>query len=78
MNATPFQIRLDLLKMSKEMLEQEYHATRESVMTDFQIRAGYAASENCPPPAQPELPKFPSEDEVIAKAKKLKEFVDGK
>ena len=30
-NMTPFEIRLELLKMAKEMLEQDYYGKRELI-----------------------------------------------
>jgi hypothetical protein len=52
-NMSPFEIRLELLKMAKEMLEQEFFVKFEHDKTTA----------------------FPSEAEVIAKAKTLNDFV---
>lgn len=52
-NKTPFEIRLELLKMAKEMLEQEFFAKHEHDKTLA----------------------FPTDAEVIAKAKALNDFV---
>ena len=34
-----YQLRLELLKMAKEMLEQDWHAQREAVMQDYHTKA---------------------------------------
>ena len=36
-NMTPFEIRLELLKMAKEMLTEDYYGKREQVSNDWQI-----------------------------------------
>ena len=78
MSTTPFEIRLELLKMSKDLLEHDYFAQKELAITDWQSRAGAAMANNDELPAKPELPLMPSEEAIIEKATKLKAFVDGK
>ena len=77
-----YTIRLDLLKMAKEMLEQDWHAQRDAVMTDYNTRVGFAHAmaessgfQNTNLPATPTFKPFPTEAEIIAKAKALNEFV---
>jgi hypothetical protein len=70
-----YTIRLELLKMSKEMLEQDWHAHREAVMTDYHTKA--SKDENVVPPA-PTFKPFPTEEEIIKKAKVLNEFINTK
>ena len=38
MSLTPFEIRLELLKMSKDMLVEEYYGKREQITNDWQIK----------------------------------------
>jgi len=33
-NMTPFEIRLELLKMAKDMLEEDYRSKREQISND--------------------------------------------
>ena len=66
-NMTPFEIRLELLKMAKDMLEQEYHGKREKLQNEWHVMVDNARHAGMAPPAFPELPTFPSETEVIAK-----------
>ncbi len=70
-----YMIRLELLKMAKEMLEQDWHAQREAVMTDYHTKA--SKDETFIPPA-PTFKAFPTEEEIIKKAKVLNEFINTK
>lgn len=81
-----YMIRLDLLKMAKEMLEQDWHAQRDAVQQHWQqevnliqLRAGSgkAVAILSIPPA-PTLKPFPTEEEIIKKAKVLNEFINTK
>lgn len=75
MNKTPFEIRLDLLKMAKDMLEQDFFAKRDEISSDWHMQVDAANRENKTPPAHPGFPEYPSEVEVIKKARKLNEFI---
>jgi hypothetical protein len=77
-----YTIRLELLKMSKEMLEQDWHAHRESLRSQWeqevnlvQIRAHSIDQPVEAVPAQPVFRPFPTEEEIIKKAKVLNEFI---
>lgn len=74
-NMTPFEIRLDLLKMAKEMLEQEYHTQREKIVTEWQIKVEASKINGNAIPEHPALPPYPSETEIITKAQALNVFV---
>ena len=37
-NMTPFEIRLELLKMAKDMLNDEYYGKREQISNDWQTK----------------------------------------
>ena len=41
-NMTPFEIRLELLKMAKDMLEQEYHGKREKLANEWHVQVDVA------------------------------------
>ena len=72
---TPFEIRLDLLKMSREMLETEYHSGKDKIKDEWQMQVSKAMEDKRPLPVHPELPSFPSETSIIEKAKLLNSFV---
>ena len=77
-----YQLRLELLKMSKEMLEQDWHANREMLTRQWeqevnlvQIRAHAVDQPVESVPTQPTFRPFPTEEQIIKKAKTLNEFV---
>lgn len=72
---TPFEIRLELLKMAKDMLEQDFHATRERTTNDWQVKVESARHSGQVPPDHPGIPPYPSETDIIAKAQTLNGFV---
>lgn len=72
MTINGYEIRLELLKMAKEMLEQDWHAHREVLMTDYHTRVD--KGEGIVPP-MPTFKPFPTEAEVITKARTLNDFV---
>ena len=74
-NMTPFEIRLELLKMAKEMLEQDYYGKRELIGNDWQVKVENARHAGQGPPDHPGFPAYPSEADIIAKAQTLNGFV---
>jgi hypothetical protein len=72
---TPFEIRLELLKMAKEMLEQDYYGQREKVSNEYASKCDFAKLNGQAIPEHPGFPPFPSETEVIKKATELNSFV---
>jgi hypothetical protein len=73
MSTNGYEIRLSLLGMAKELLEQEWHAHRDVMMRDYDTRV---IREEYTTPAIPTLKPFPTETEIIAKAKALNEFIN--
>ena len=74
-NMTPFEIRLELLKMAKEMLEQDYYGQREKVSNEYASKCDFAKINGQTIPEHPGFPAFPSEEQVIVKATTLNNFV---
>ena len=74
-NMTPFEIRLELLKMAKDMLVEEYYGKKEQVTQDWQVRVENARHAGSAPPEHPPLPTYPTEADVVAKATQLNGFV---
>ena len=72
---TPFEIRLELLKMAKEMLEQDYYGGREKVSNEYASKCDFAKLNGQPIPEHPGFLPFPSEEQIIAKAATLNNFV---
>ncbi len=82
MSTHGFEIRLELLKMAKEMLEQDWHAQREATMTEYNNKVSFAHGNaeslgfnEATLPAAPTFKPFPTEEEIIKKAKVLNEFI---
>jgi hypothetical protein len=72
---TPFEIRLELLKMARDMLNDDYFGKREQISNQWAVDCEQAKIKGEEPPKHPGFPQFPSESEVIAKAKTLNDFV---
>jgi len=74
-NMTPFEIRLELLKMAKEMLSDDYYGKREQISNDWSMQCETAKIKGETPPAHPGFPQYPSEVDIITKAQTLNGFV---
>ena len=74
-NMTPFEIRLELLKMAKDMLNDEYYGKREQISNDWQTKVESAKLNGGVIPDHPGFPAIPSENDIIAKAAALNGFV---
>ena len=74
-NMTPFEIRLELLKMAKDMLNDEYYGKREQISNDWHMKVESAKLNGGTIPDHPGFPAIPSELDIIAKAQVLNGFV---
>jgi len=74
-NMTAFEIRLELLKMARDMLSDDYFGKREVISNQWSTDCETAKINGQEPPKHPGYPPFPSEQEVINKAKTLNDFV---
>ena len=74
-NMTPFEIRLELLKMAKDMLTEDYYGKREQVSNDWQVKVESARHAGAQPPEHPGFPAYPTETDIITKAQTLNGFV---
>jgi hypothetical protein len=74
-NLTPFEIRLELLKMAKDMLTEEYYGKREQLSHDWQVKVESAKLNGQVIPDHPALPPYPTENDIIGKAQALNGFV---
>ena len=74
-NMTPFEIRLELLKMAKDMLSEEYHGKREVISNDWATKVESAKLNGGVIPDHPGFPSYPVETDIIAKAQILNGFV---
>jgi hypothetical protein len=74
-NLTPFEIRLELLRMAKELLMENYHSEKERLSNDWNVKVDVAKLNGQPVPEHPAFPTYPSEAEIINKAQTLNGFV---
>ena len=65
---TPFEIRLELLKLSRDILSEANHSEIQRLVNDWDSNR----ETKCQP--HPALPKFTSDD-VIREAEKLNKFI---
>jgi len=79
MSKTPYEIRLELLKLANEILTTPVHSNRESAMQEFHSSRTTFEGEEAPrnPLPFPTLPEFPTTADIVEQAEELKKFVDG-
>jgi hypothetical protein len=77
-NTNGYLIRLEVLKMAKDMLEQDYHSRRETAQRLFEVQVADAIERKVTPPNSMHLPEFPSVDKIKAQARELYDFVTTK
>jgi hypothetical protein len=75
MSMTPYEIRLELLKMAKDMLTDDYHGKRDALQQQWHTQVDAAKIAGTQSPDYPALPAFPTEDEIVKKAEALNQFV---
>ena len=75
MSLTPFEIRLELLKMAKDMVMDDFHTKRNQASEDWQVKVENARHAGIAPPEHPPLPQYPSEADIISRANTLNGFV---
>lgn len=78
MNKTPYEIRLEVLKMAQDAELQKYYDQKERVMEVWRTEVASANLRNAAPPAVPELPEFPTQESVVSKAQFLGEYINRK
>ena len=70
----PFEIRLDLLNLANSILLERYWADRNRIENDWNTQREFCLKEGVPVPDAPFVNDV-DEDEIIALAKKLNDFV---
>lgn len=74
-NLTPFEIRLELLKMAKELLLENYYSEKDRLVNEWNVKTDVAKLNGQAIPDHPSFPPYPSETEIIGKAQTLNGFV---
>ena len=67
-NLTPFEIRLELLKMAKELLMEEYYSAKDRLQQEWHVKVDVAKLNGQSIPEHPAFPSYPSETDIINKA----------
>ena len=75
MTKTPYEIRLELIVIAKDMLMDEYHSKKEYILEQWRNSREDCKSAGFEPIGAPRLPDFPTELEILNKATALNEFV---
>jgi len=77
-----YQIRLELLKLSKEILTENWYNKKESVTRDYETEIRYIDDQNSKSligvakyPAFPSMESYPSEEDIIENAIRMNDFV---
>ena len=73
MSKTPYEIRLELLTLAKEILQAPVYQKRESLSDEYHSKLNDANRGTLP---YPTMPDFPLTADIISKAEELKKFVD--
>lgn len=75
-----YEIRLELLRMAKDLLMEDWHSKRQSIDNVWCQKRDIAMSDECSKHVvdYPEIPLIPSSDEITSLAGKLNEFVSRK
>jgi len=74
METSPFAIRLEVLKMAKELSESKFFTLRDQVQSNWDNTRDSEGKA----PTELVFPDFPSEEEILRKAKELYKFVQEK
>jgi hypothetical protein len=80
MSKTPYEIRLELLKLAKDSLYEPVFQKRQNLMDEFMSKREVFVGVEGPTEEQlalqfPIMPAFPSTDMIIEEAEKLNQFV---
>jgi len=73
MSKTPYEIRLELLTLAKEILQAPIYEKRSQLTNEYHSKLTDA---NRGTLAFPTMPDFPSTTDIITQAEALKKFVD--
>ena len=74
MSKTPYEIRLELLRLAKDSLFESIYAKRDAMMQKYQAQRETQISGSSVP-RFPTLPGFPSTEDVVKEAEKLNSFI---
>ena len=76
-NASPFELRLEMLKMAKDYLDQQYAISCDAARASWQASVEFAQKMNKEMPTFPNMPKMYGVDEISKMAETFNKFVSG-
>ena len=74
-NKTPFEIRMELLAMAKEMLIQVYETERDAIFHMWHLECEKSMESKSEIPPVPPMPEYPTPQKIIEKASELNSFI---
>ena len=77
MSKTPYEVRLELLRLAKDALTEQAYNKRDMELNAFNKSRETFAGEDGPrnPLPFPEITPFPTTEDIVAEAEKLNKFV---
>ena len=73
MSKTPYEIRLELLHLAREILQTPVQEKRSKLSDEYHSKLTDANRDSLPFPT---MPDFPSTTDIVSEAEELKKFVD--
>jgi hypothetical protein len=73
--SNPYMLRLELLKMAQQALDNEYFQKVDMIRTDWNNQVQLAHTGHGPVPTTPDLPPIYTMEQIVEKAKVLNDFV---
>jgi hypothetical protein len=73
MSKTPYEIRLELLTLAKEILQAPVYEKRNKLSDEYHAKLTDANRDTLPFPT---MPDFPTTSDIVTEAEALKKFVD--
>ena len=73
MSKTPYEIRLELLHLAREILQTPVQEKRSKLSDEYHSKLTDANRDSLPFPT---MPNFPSTTDIVSEAEELKKFVD--
>lgn len=69
-NDTPYLLRMEMIKVAQQRASEKFHVEWEAAAEKARINENASLLT--------EVPEYPTTEQLLEEAKKLKEFIDGK
>jgi hypothetical protein len=71
----PYEIRLEILQMAKDLLHEKWNAKNYALIEHYQMKMQRAMETESEIPAPYEPEPYPTDENIISKARELNKFV---